>query len=170
MPINAKSQEALSEAYLMSIASVGNVTVNPFKHDEYGTDTILQKRVTLPDGRECDVNLNVQLKSTSSHNEYRIDGSDIKYTLKVANYRALTMQSTYPKCLILLLLPDNQTEWVEQSVDELILKKCMYWVSLDGLGETKNEETVTISIPLDHYLDSSALGLIMQKCGEHKPL
>lgn len=72
--------------------------------------------------------LEVQVKSTSTA---VIDDEFIRYPLKLKNYNELRKSKTLvPKILVIILLPDNSAEWVNQSSEELCLRRCGYWLSL----------------------------------------
>lgn len=72
--------------------------------------------------------LEVQVKSTSTA---VIDNEFVRYPLKLKNYNELRKSKTLvPEILIIILLPDNPSEWVNQSETELCLRRCGYWLSL----------------------------------------
>lgn len=34
------------------------------------------------------------------------------------------------RCILVLVLPDDEARWLDQSLEELVLRECAYWVSL----------------------------------------
>jgi hypothetical protein len=95
-----------------------------------------------------------QLKSTSNKRLFK--ESTIIYPLEVNNYSYLIKQGE-PKILIVLELPfkednvgneDEDTyKWIEQDVEKLILKKCCYYINLQGWKQTENTTSINIEIP-----------------------
>jgi len=71
-----------------------------------------------------------------------------------------------PRILIVLVLPENLADWLQQSEEELCLRYCAYWVSLRGMSETQNTTTVTISLPRSNQFTATALQSIMQRIGQ----
>ena len=88
----------------------------------------------------------------------------IRYPLKLKNYNELRKQKTLvPKILIVVLIPDNLSEWVNQSETELCMRRCGYWMSLKGQPETQNTESVTVYLPRQQLFTVKALKDIMQQ-------
>ena len=71
-----------------------------------------------------------------------------------------------PRILIVVLLPDNLDEWVQQSEQELCMRYCGYWLSLRGMPETQNTSAVTVTIPRNNQFTVTALESIMQGIGQ----
>ena len=60
-------------------------------------------------------------------------------------------------------LPDDQSQWLNQSEDELCLRRCGYWLSLRGEPETTNTDSVTVYLPRQQILTAGAIKNIMQQ-------
>jgi Domain of unknown function (DUF4365) len=105
--------------------------------------------------------LEVQVKSTS----ISVRGEDsIRYPLKLKNYNELRKQKTLvPKILIVVLIPDNQSEWLNQSENELCMRRCGYWLSLKGQPETANTDSVTVYLPRQQIFTVLSVQNIMQQ-------
>jgi hypothetical protein len=56
------------------------------------------------------------------------------------------MPSTYPRFLMLLVLPENNEEWLSQNAESLIMRKCMYYKSLEGAVASDNFSAVSVKI------------------------
>ncbi len=52
------------------------------------------------------------------------------------------------------------------SVEQLILRRCAYWVSLAGLPQSNNETAVTVSVPRTNVLTVQALKDMMQRVND----
>lgn len=149
-------EEDLSISYLRAVAAKAEVIFELRRSDVNSKDANLTKSI-MTDAGLFDSELNVQLKSTYSKALYTDDGKTITYSLKVKNYNDLCRKTTTPIILGLLILPEEKDQWVTQTPDELTLKHCMYWLSLQGQPETTNTTTCDIKIPKENILDAKSL-------------
>lgn len=94
-----------------------------------------------------------QAKATSAE---RITDGQIKFPLPVKNQRELAVQSTVPRILIVMLLPEDTSEWLAQSNSELCMRRCAYWTALEGQDPSANTATATVPIPLANVFDVAA--------------
>ena len=62
-----------------------------------------------------------------------------------------------------MLLPKDDGEWLHQTVDRLLIKRCAYWKSLRGMPDTENTTSVTIRIATAQIFDAPALNALMEK-------
>ena len=158
MGISSKSQEEISRSYFCAVAANADAIVDKNDRDENGIDMHLSKTISFPNGDEYDSQLDFQLKSVYSNQQYHFDKDDnIVYCLKVKNYRDLIRQSSNKRFLALLVLPSDEDEWVVQNQESLLIKKCMYYISLKGMPNTNNSETINIKIPKDNIFDKEHL-------------
>jgi hypothetical protein len=118
-------KEDISISYISALCAYAGVAYEINRHDEDSTDGILKKRILLDENRKFDAELRVQLKCTSSPSQYTDNGDSITYKLKVKNYNDLCMSSTTPIILGLLVLPEDEKEWIKWSSEELLIKGCM---------------------------------------------
>lgn len=155
MDINAQ-KEQFSVAYVRAVASVSGFSCTKPDVDDASIDIEFRKK------GEPTV-IAAQLKASSSPN---IKEDHLNYPLPIKNYNDLRAQSLEKRILIILIVPGNiPTEWIEQSSEQLLLKKCAYWVSLENYPDSSNEESVTIKIPLSQRFTVDTLDQLM--C-EHK--
>ncbi|MGB6300322.1 MAG: DUF4365 domain-containing protein [Rivularia sp. (in: cyanobacteria)] len=158
MDINIQKEE-FSYAYIYAVVSAAGyscqIATRPM--DIGGIDIIIsgeEKEFTLYPPR-----LEVQVKATSTA---VIDNEFIRYPLKLKNYNELRKSKTLvPKILVIILIPDNPGEWVNQSETELCLRRCGYWLSLKGQPATQNTESVTVYLPRQQLFTVSAIKNIM---------
>jgi uncharacterized protein YcfL len=71
-----------------------------------------------------------------------------------------------PRILVVILIPENLADWLQQSEQELCMRYCGYWVSLRGMPQTQNSTTVTITIPKTNQFTVVAIESIMQGIGQ----
>jgi hypothetical protein len=76
----------------------------------------------------------------------------------VRTYNVLRLQHVCPpRILVLLLLPEDKNLCLTQSVEELVLRKCAYWISLGGAAATTNEVSIRLHIPRQNGFSPAAL-------------
>lgn len=106
------------------------------------------KRLFIPSGET----LQVQLKCTCERQIVRADDG-IKYDLDADAYNRLVFRrqqegSPVPYVLVLLVLPDDEGEWLQVGADQLILRRDAYWYYPErGLDFTQNTSSKRISVP-----------------------
>ena len=158
-----KVKEDLSICYIKAISAINEIALEVHSHDEDSTDVELKRRVMI-NNRPFDSNVHVQLKATSSTSQYSEDDSSITYKLKAKNYNDLCTDSSTPRILALLVLPE--VDWVNCTLDELLLRGRMYWFSLYGKNQTINTSTVSVNIPKSNVLNDTSVIKLMQKAAE----
>ena len=156
-------KEALSRAYVQAICCMGGYNSTDAK--DYGFDFTIKGILQRSSGKCCSsgLNLDIQLKATTN---YEINDTHLKYSLKNKNYNDLAqnMDGGTKRILVVLLLPNDRQEWLNQDVDSLIIKRCAYWTSLEGLPTKTNEDRPTvIHIPKQKIFSVENLNKIMSQ-------
>lgn len=154
-------KEEFSYAYIQAVASAAGYafqrTTTPL--DNLGIDVTItgigERTITgFPQ-------LYLQVKSTSLN---LLEERFLKYPLRVKNYEELRQPNQYPPLiLVVVLLPENVEEWLEQSEAELCQKSSAYWISLEGEEPTENRQTVTVYLPRKNLFGIGALKSLMQR-------
>lgn len=148
-------EEALCEAYVQTIAAWARVAVSTRRHD-HGIDGSFRHIDKIRGRRsESGIALDFQLKASK---KWSLDSTNanIIYDLEAKTYNDLANYLA-PCILILLCLPQEANEWVEQCEDYLLLRKCgYYWEKPDHEG-TLNSATKRISVPRDQLLTPNAV-------------
>jgi hypothetical protein len=140
-----QQQEALSRAYVRAIAAQAGVVCSEPEQD-FGIDLCF-RAVRVRGKRYADTSgqFDAQVKSTTRAN---VTDSEVRYDLDVKNYDDLREPGdNCPRILVVLVLPEDEAQWLSQSVEELILRHCAYWISLEGYPPTTATTTVRITIP-----------------------
>ena len=148
-------EEDLSISYLRAIAAQAQVTFELNHRDEDSKDVDLKQQTVNDSGEPFNVEFSVQLKATYTLDDETSDS--IKYPLRVKNYNDLCQKGCTDIILCLLVLPKDQTP------NDLILKRCMYWVSLKGKSPSSNTTTVTIDIPKKNIMSVETLKQMIHK-------
>lgn len=164
--IETKRKEELSLSYLNAICAYTGIAMERQFHDEDSVDVLIKKIIDRVDGTRYNAQLSIQLKCTSQ--TLVEDDESISYSLKVKNYNDIRRPSVVQHLLFVLILPNKECDWVAHSIDELIIRRCMYWVSLKGMGDTQNTETVTVKLPKTQCVSSLALIDLLQRIAEEE--
>ena len=142
-------QEQLSWAYVRAVIFRAGLSLSLPVVDDHGIDG------TIVDPNRRGVhNLDFQLKSDT---DYTLREADIAYDLRVADYNRLIRDDSFPRILVLFLMPENPDEWLAQSADELCLRKCAYWLSLMGEPPSANTSTRRVFVPLANVFSCDGL-------------
>jgi hypothetical protein len=161
-------QEVMSRAYVQAIAGRCGLTCS-LRDFDYGID------VTFHDIRrrgsrhlESGFKLDVQAKSTTTRN---MTDTHVVYDLDVKNYEDLRDPEVgCPRLLVLLVLPEDEAEWTEQTEDRLLLRHAAYWLSLKGWEPTTNQKSVRVLLPRTNLFSVQALETLMDKVRRREPL
>ena len=162
--IETNRKEELSVSYLNALCAYANIDMEQMKHDDDSRDVMIKTLITRKDGIPIHTSLQIQLKSTSQN--LTVKDGVIHYPLKIKNYNDLKADTTVPIILALLILPEKENDWLKHTVDELIIRKCMYWIDLSKYPEVDNEKTVTVHIPEANYMDCAVLKKLLNKIAE----
>ncbi len=142
-------QEQLSRAYTRAVIFRAGFRLSSPEVDDHGIDgTIVD-----PDRRRVN-RVDFQIKATT---QWEIRDDTIIYDLRVADYNRLIIDDDVPRVLILFIMPGDDSQWLSQSLDELCLRKCAYWVSLMGMPRSRNSSTVRVEVPVTNVFDQNGL-------------
>ena len=148
-------QEQLSRAYTRAVIFRAGFRLSNPEVDDHGIDgTIVD-----PDRRRVN-RVDFQLKATT---QYEIRDDTIIYDLRVADYNRLIIDDDVPRVLILFIMPGDDSQWLSQSLDELCLRKCAYWVSLMGMPRSRNSSTARVEVPVTNVFDQNGLWDMFQQ-------
>ena len=86
--------------------------------------------------------------------------------LKIKNYDELRPADfLVPRILIVVVVPDSLTDWLNHSEVELAMRRCGYWLSLLGMPATTNTASVTVHLPRIKQFTVVELQAMMQRIG-----
>jgi hypothetical protein len=148
-------EEAFSRAYIAAVAAGSGYLTSVRDFDRDGVD------VQIHAGGLMRPSLDIQLKATINLGE--ATNGQFRYALKRRNYDLLREETMVPRILVLLALPVSEADWLSVNSDELILRRCAFWVSLAQSAETQNSDSVTISIHNENRLDVDSLKALMER-------
>ena len=94
----------------------------------------------------------------------------IHFPLPIKNYNDLKARSGTPRLLVVLLLTEEKQNWLRHSPDELVLKKCAYFLNLKDFPDSENETSVTVKIPLTNLFSPDLVYELMLKTSKEEEL
>lgn len=156
----------LSYAYLHAVASSAGFSCEwRNRHvDGAGVDATITEdgRRLAADSKLTYVPVDVQLKATYQ-NLAESEGV-LSYSLEIAHYDKLRLESVgSPRLLVLLRLPPQRADWLRVSDEQLVAKRCAYWVSLYGAPAVAGQRSRTVYIPVGNVLTPDALTQLMTR-------
>ena len=86
----------------------------------------------------------------------------IHFPLPIKNYNDLRRDTFNPRILIIMLMPDDPDDWIEQTDEALCVRHGVYWTSILGAPESANTDSVTVYVPMANVLDSDQLDRMMR--------
>jgi Domain of unknown function (DUF4365) len=159
-------QEALCRAYVQALAAqAGLISSRP--DPDYGIDLSLRSaEVTEHRHTDTSVQVDLQLRSTT---RAKVTESEVKVDLDVDTYNYLRNPRTFcPRILVVLVLPTEETEWLNQSANELAIRHCAYWLSLGGYPATTATSSIRVTIPITNVFSVEAVRTILQRIRERQ--
>lgn len=107
----------------------------------------------------CNFRLRFQLKATRKQLTYA--NGRYSFPLEVKHYNQFRLDSGYdaPIYLVVFQMPEDESQWLTSSPEELVLRKCLRWVSLRNAPapEKADQKTITVYIPDQQLLTPEAL-------------
>lgn len=153
--MNTNTQkERFSLAYIEAVASQAGFQVAEPKVDNDSVDGILLSDI----GKRPAIHFQAKATSTDI-----VRNGTLHFPLGKKNYDDLRAEVVNPRILIVLLMPVDESQWLHQSHDELCLRKCAYWKSLEGMLESPNRTSVTVHIPMGNLFGRQQLIDLMGK-------
>lgn len=156
-----QQKELFSQAYVRAVAAVAGFSVDRLQLDFDSIDLHIVARGG--GGTVFSPELNLQLKCTSRD---VLDRQFLRYPLRIKNYNDLRINSQVPRILVVVLVPDNVEDWLQQSESEMCIRNCAYWVSLRGQPERQNTTNITVELPRSNQFTVEALKSIMQRLSQ----
>jgi hypothetical protein len=168
----ANIESELSYAYLHAVAARAGVacTVMGRHEDNVAIDAKLTGWGNFPGGTLTEVEINVQLKATIAIPTD--NGNTYSYSIRKSGYshlRAVTKAT--PRLLVVLFLPRDNVDWLLHGEDQLVVKRCAYWVSLwDAPDIPPDQDSTTIYIPKTNIFNPDGLRDIMARLSRFERL
>ncbi len=163
-----EQKQQLSVAYVHAVAASAGYACQATIVDDDSVDvTIAAKGRVHSQSVLRSPRLEVQLKASS---QSILKETDVAFPLPVKNYEELRCETMIPRLLVVFLLPDAQGDWLEQTEEQMITRRCAYWRSLLGFPDTKNKTNVTVYLPRTNCLTVESLRTMMETVSRRDPL
>lgn len=146
-----KQKEWFSRSFLVSVAAAAKFPVELMLNDVDGVDATVRDRGVTTDW---------QLKGTSSP-EFSADKQTLFFDLEVRTYNLFIGDRNSSAYLGVVVIPEDDTQWVTVSERELRLRHCGYWQKITGLPATKNTTKIRIHLPVTQRLTIQGIHAIM---------
>lgn len=146
-------KELYSVAFVSAVAAKVGYTTSNQNLDRDSTD------ITVHAGGPRRPALAIQLKASSV---CRWRGDEMSFTLKRKNYDDLIAERITPLILVVLEMPEDESNWFGLTESELILRKCAWWVSLKGFPSIETD-TKTITLTKTQPFNHESLQELMEK-------
>ena len=154
--------EMLQDSYLRAVAAAAGCQLAKPDPDD-GIDWILTHSSTRHTA-DCQVDLKVQLKSTSQIDPNPKNGH-VAVRVERRRFEMLALSPVInPRILVAMIVPRSVEFWIKSSHDYLSLRHCAYWINLEGY-EAGGAEEVTVSVPTSNIFDDVSLCLMMKHLG-----
>lgn len=155
------TKERLSVAYVSAVVARAGAAFTEIKADDFGVDAHVQRIVELPNGKFHATGwiLQCQIKATTTS---ELENDSVIYDMKADAYNKLVTHEGTPCVLLLLCLPKNHDDWLHLDEDQLLLKRCCYWIYLAGQPST-NASTHRIRIPRNQVFTPSSVEELLEK-------
>ncbi len=125
--------------------------------DNWGWDADVDIKEKLDPASELyDFRMKFQVKSTRQ--DLTIREGRVSFPLDVTFYNRLRAAagSDCPTYLVIFQLPGSEADWVSATPNDLVLRRCLRWVSLRNAPDTTNS-TITVYVPESNLLTPDAL-------------
>ena len=156
-----QQMEQFSLAYIRAVAAQAGYQVTRPEPDTDSVDGVLMAGF----GRRPRIEF--QAKATSQD---ILREDSLYFPLPVKNYEDLRDDVLVPRILIVVLMPREEHQWLSQTEDELCLRHCGYWLSLEGQPAVSNRSSVSIAIPTTSIFGRTQLCDLMAKANAGRPL
>lgn len=170
LPLTLNHQkEQLSVAYIRAVAAAAGFSCTKPEVDDDSVDIIVSCSGTYGDNVVLrSPRVEMQAKATAA--VFAQEDTVLKFPLPVKNYDDLRGTTLVPRLLVVMVVPENADDWIEQNDERLLIHHCAYWVSLRGYAETDNSRTVTVDIPREQIFNVENLQALMERVSRRAPL
>lgn len=158
-------KEQFSIAYVRAVAAAAGFKIYRENVDDDGIDIGFSQSGAQESTRSprCEA----QIKCTELD---VLREETLNYALEVKNYEKLRGNTMVPRILVVLKVPENISDWIQLTEDELAMRNCAYWISLKGRPETNHTSNITINIPRTQIFSPGSLTEIMNKIDNEEEL
>jgi hypothetical protein len=163
-----EQKQQLSFAYVHAVAARAGLACDRPTVDDDSVDLVIGAS-GLVNGRSLIRSPRVELQLKAASQDI-LHEDHLAFPLPIKNYSELRGETLVPRALVVLHLPADPRDWLEQSEDALIARRCAYWISLQGLPEPRSRQTFTVRLPRTNLFTVENLQAIMDRLSRREPL
>lgn len=159
----SSQQEAFSLAYVRAVAATAGYRVQGGPQpDDDSVDMTISSRgaggtIASP---KVDIQLKCQLGPPAV-------GNTFTYDLNVKNHEDLRHEHLQvPRILVVVVVPRQVANWLDQDDERLLMRHCGWWVSLRGEQPSENRSSVRVTIPRSQRFDVTGLDDMMGRLAQ----
>lgn len=163
MPLTLNHQkEQLSVAYIRAVAAAAGFSCTKPEVDDDSVDVLIACSGSYGDDVVLrSPRIELQAKATAEPHPLTDHEECLKYPLSVKNYDDLRGATLVPRILVVMIVPQNVEDWIEQDDERLLVRYSAYWVSLYNEPETTNGTTITVGLPKKQLFNVENLRIMM---------
>lgn len=170
MPLTLNhKKEQLSIAYVRAVAAAAGFSCTKPDVDDDSVDVMVSCSGTYGEATLLR-SPRIELQAKATADELTPEDTCIKFPLPIKNYEDLKGITLIPRILVVMLVPDEVDNWIEQSEEQMLMRRCAYWVSLQGMPETDNKTRITIEVPRNQIFNVESLQLLMERVARRENL
>lgn len=162
-------KEQLSIAYIRAVAAAAGFSCTKPDVDDDSVDAILACSGAYGDDTLLR-SPRIELQAKAAADALLPEATSVKFPLPVKNYEDLRGITLIPRILVVMLVPDAVEDWIEQTEEMMLMRRCAYWVSLNGLPATENTSNITIDVPRGQIFNVESLQLLMERVARRERL
>lgn len=158
-------EDALAQAYISALAAKAGYVTAKRDFDRDGVD------VTIEAGGHMRPKVDLQLKATINLPDLARQADHVSYHCPRRNYDLLRVPTQTPRLLVVMHLPKSPNDWLTVGPDELTMRYCAYWLSLQDSEELRPDAMGrSVHIPKVNRLDDLSLRDLMDRSRSGKIL
>lgn len=156
-------KEQFSVAFMKALAAPLGFNPDEYDVDDDSVDIFFKAKGFV--GKKIrNPQLHFQLKCTHKHFD---KSGTLHFQLPIKNYNDLIGEDVVaPTYLIIVNVPENETEWISCNMEDLVLKYSAYWVSLRNHQPIIGQDSITIAINKTQKFNSVIFQQLMDNASE----
>jgi hypothetical protein len=163
-----EQKQQLSIAYLHAVASAAGFAVQgPGVDDDSIDRTVVARGWVHRKSGLRSPKIDVQLKSVG-RGPLKADEESFMFRLSRKNYDDLRQRAMVPRLLVVVLLPPDPRQCIEQDHERMLSRHAAYYVSLSGMAATPRRNKVPVKLPRENLLTVDALRRLMAGASQRK--
>ena len=163
-----EQKQQLSIAYVHAVAARAEFSCERPSVDDDSVDVVIGASGSVHDkALILSPRIELQLKATAQD---ELNNGHLAFPLPIKNYDDLRGDTLVPRLLVVLQLPEDSNRWLEQTEEQMISRRCAFWLSLCGKPETTNTKTVTVHLPRKNTFTVEALRSLMERVAQKESL